>query len=399
MHSVSPKDEKMRIVLFVAVYFLSSVLLSSIFAQYSSSITLYMVLEFFSITFAFINDSHKKAHYKNSLLFTLLYLLIPFIIFAYRASTGLDDPSYQRMFYSIIQGGGARYFSDTFVEPGYVLLLSIIGKFTNDYINVQIVTALIPFAIIGRALCKMKKSVNCSAFIYVFYMFFYYHMLSVNLSRMFIAIAIVLLGITYLMEGDKKKYIIYVIAAAFFHYSALFMLLFSYLSEVVKKNVKKKSWTIFIYLMIPVAFIIIGRYIIPLMGNRHGSYTLHVPNISDLIGCLTKLPTILLFSYGIKYIDFDSEESNKAKILNSIFCFSVMIEISGLFIDFGRLIFYTNICMVIEYALLTKHIRNGKYNIMLTSLITAYGFLNLYVTQFLVKTHATTLLPYRGVLF
>lgn len=226
--------------IFTALFFIFSVLMCVFMPNYARGLTFYMTVSFAVVTFSWFAEQASINNKKRALKFLLILSLgMLCVIFVFRNGTAIDDRHYRNMFSDIAGVGPVKYIIMTFVEPAYVFILAIINQFTSDYIAVQVITGAVPFTIIAVGLVRMRNKLNIALSVFSFITALYFQMVSTNLSRMFFAIAILFYCMDYLFEEENKKYIIGVCIAALFHFSALFMLLFSYLAKNKKIHEKK----------------------------------------------------------------------------------------------------------------------------------------------------------------
>nr|WP_279289313.1 EpsG family protein [Clostridium algidicarnis] len=122
-------------------------------------------------------------------------------------------------------------------EVGFQLLCKLFYNFNLEYNQFLIIISIIGLALITSTIKKYTKNI---AFVLAMYFMFPF-MLDVVQVRNFMAMAIIVFALRFLIEKKKwgkAKYIILVVIASTFHYTAFFYLLFL-LTEV--RNVKKMT--------------------------------------------------------------------------------------------------------------------------------------------------------------
>ncbi len=175
------------------------------------------------------------------------------------------------------------------IEPGFVFLAFIVSRFTS---NLQVFLFIISFLIGSLVyLSLFRKRETCSIFMgESIYLLLVYN-LSLNIMRQAIAIAFVVLGITYLMEKKNFVFFLIVLIACMFHksaivsalYYALFRILrrYDYSGSMKKLNKKERSKYWFRLVMVSM-FAVIGaalfQYLLTilekfgLLSERYSSY-------------------------------------------------------------------------------------------------------------------------------
>lgn len=333
----------------------------------------------------------------KTLLFVALFIL--FFVLAFREGHAMDDESYRVYFYAARVYGPIEAAQRARAEIGYFILMWIIGLFTHDYFYVQIVTALIPLLLIGRTLIKLEKHISIQVMLFLFSTCFYFEMISANLARMFIALGIVAYSIPYLLERERKKYVVTILIAILFHYSAIIMLMFSFLAKKKRDTRAYRQIALILFLMFPAigfaAFIMIGR-IIP----RYAVYASYSLQIGYLFSWVTRLPAILVFAYFKRFVS-DREMKERISVMQYIATYSIAVKMCAVYSagTIARLVYYFDFCAMFGFGML-YHAISSKWNRMLLLLaLCVYGVLFVYRTKFAIPSHAAMLFPYRNMFF
>lgn len=153
-----------------------------------------------------------------------LYLLPLFLLVALRdRSIGPDTNAYYRIFYNIASRSNfLETVTQSRLEPGYYTLCFLIGKLGGSYYLMQIIISAFIFCSFGRFIRTYSINVPFTCFILladdsVFGM--------MNVARMWIAVAILLYAIAPLQRRNLKLFILIVLIASLFHYSASIFLI------------------------------------------------------------------------------------------------------------------------------------------------------------------------------
>lgn len=337
---------------------------------------------------------------KNLITFRLNMLLsftTLFFVYAYRNFSAIDDPSYIRIFHNISTHGAIEYFKFSTMEPGYIILNSIVSFFTDDYLYMQLLTSFIPLFLFYYGFEKYKHLISLPTAVFLLSTMIYFQMLAVALVRMFIALAIFFVALRYIPEQKPKKYIASILLATSFHYSAFFMIFLVYFA-INKKNLSKKVVRMYSSLFIasPFVFIMISRIIVPLLGNRYSSYG-SVQAINIGFDALTTLPLIILLLFFFK--GFKETEKLYFKLFVFVYAISLIISLFGGMVSLGRLVFYCYTAFIAAAAMVHKANRFNSTKIIFASIIIFYGFLYLFYSQFINEQHIQNLFPYQNIFF
>lgn len=119
------------------------------------------------------------------------------------------------------------------VEEGYIFLNKIVAHYTDDYQWIFVVTSFIYITCVFYALYKLSQELWYS--VLLFFLSYNYFQ-SYNIIRQEMAMAIILIGFTFIEDHpdlkDYVKFIIIVLIAATFHRTAIVSLLFLILINI-----------------------------------------------------------------------------------------------------------------------------------------------------------------------
>ena len=330
-------------------------------------------------------------------IFIAISFIILFFTLGFRDLSAIDDAAYARIFNNIYQNGWVEYSKSSGMEIGYLILNSLVSKFTNDYFHMQVLTTFIQLLLFYNAFIRNKDRINLSMAVFLLSTMFYFQMLSVGLMRMCIAIGIVMNAYSYIERKDYKKYIGFILIAGLFHYSSLFMLVLAYLA-IDKQNMSKKGkyFLISFFVLTPVVFTIVGRILIPLMGNRYAQYA-NMGNLKISLSSFDTVPILLLLLFYHKHVSSKNKSYYYLSIV--IFTLSSILSFYSSMISLGRLIFYANIGLYIAAPLVSRALRGKQDKMIFDGIIIFYGFIYVYTTQFMLKEHIPYLFPYFNIFF
>ena len=191
----------------------------------------FILVVFFSLIIAYLADKYNKK--------TLLFLCIAIITcFAglRGENVGIDTSNYYEIFIAIYRGQKVYGLESFFVAVSGILM----NFFKHPAYLIFIYSAISNVLILCR-LWTMRKKSSFPFSVFVYFVSFY--LLSMNIQRQFVAIAIVFFGTLFL---EKRKYILYwisLVLGCLFHTSAIIgiVILFVYLYEECKHDRKKRN--------------------------------------------------------------------------------------------------------------------------------------------------------------
>ena len=118
--------------------------------------------------------------------------------------------------------------------------------------------------------------------------------------RLFLAASIVAYSIRFVTEKKTKKFIICILIATTFHYSAIFMLFLVYFSSERENNERSmRSIIILVTIIMPILIYVVSQIMFPNMGDRYSNKT-SLNKLSLSLGQFDKLPIVLIGFYLYK---------------------------------------------------------------------------------------------------
>ena len=144
-----------------------------------------------------------------------LYGIICFLIFLIAGCRyGLETDYWH---YNDIFNGN----SEQTVETGFLLLIKLVKLFTNNFNFFLVIVAALSFGTKAKLMGQFKY---CFLIMLSYYLK-YYVLFELNAIRQGLSLAIVLIAVTKLVEGNKKKFVILALIASTIHASSAFILL------------------------------------------------------------------------------------------------------------------------------------------------------------------------------
>ena len=174
-----------------------------------------MYIYFFVLFLCVLLSYWANKYQLRRVLFWLSALFVCFTGFrAY--SVGIDTENYIQIWDEILMG------KLTLVEPGYAWLNEFLQRFTDNPTILFLVCSAVIYPLIIYRLWDFRIIASFHVMIATFYMCDL--MLSMNIIRQYMAVAIVFYFSRYLFRGNYIVYIIGVLLATTFHYSSLIAL-------------------------------------------------------------------------------------------------------------------------------------------------------------------------------
>ncbi|UAL50269.1 EpsG family protein [Metabacillus dongyingensis] len=134
-------------------------------------------------------------------------------------------------------------------DPGFNVLQMILKIISEDPQFLLLVTALITNLLIGITLYKYSRMVELSFYVYITYGMY---IVSMNGIRQFLAASLIFIATKYLLDGNFRKYAIFVIISSTIHQSALVLLPIYFI-------VRREAWTKITFILLGLAiFIVVG---------------------------------------------------------------------------------------------------------------------------------------------
>lgn len=365
---------------------------------YYGAIFIAAILAWLSQKFAKDKDNTFKL---NKILFYLSLTVLLIIMGCRQSGVGVDDWQYKVIFNDVRENGVINVFCNLKIEIGYLIINRIVGLFTDNFQIFLFIISFISLLFFYKALEYERKNINYFLAFFLFgtmlYLYFF------GIIRLFLAVGIVSYALRYLFENNKKKYIIFIIIASLFHYSALFMLIFLFFYLGKSKNMDRYHIIEFyVILVIALIFIsaIISNFIAPSI-QRYSGYTMK--NFKIDLSDFDKVPIILLSLLFYKKIDNKNKKEMEFYII--FYSTAIVISIFDSLVNIGRIQWYLNyaVCIILPTLVRSIWLNRGnikyKYiNILLIPLIIVYGLIYSYRIVF-VQTSNKNMKNYSNVLW
>lgn len=330
-------------------------------------------------------DKNGNSHPNR--LFWILSMSVLIFVMGFRSFTvGVDGLNYIIGYEYANSVSVWHYYSTKVTEPGFYLLYRLVYFIFDDYQWLFIISAFITILFFYKALKYEINNISLPFAVFVFSttQYFYYF----GIMRMGIAVAIVSYAYRFVIEEKKIKFIILVIIATLFHYSALFSLILLFITK--RKNEYNKKNFLRIIVILPLAFIFIRYAIYPFITiERYQNYIESGGLIS--LGFLTSIPLLILFWLFNKR--YDSVPGN-AKFYYYLFIIKVITEIFSPLIGIGRMVWFVNLSICFLFPALIKINKDKGMKALILVLSIIYCLFYCIYAYFGVSSRGESMFPY-----
>lgn len=249
--------------------------------------------------------------------FAFLTFLPMYLINATMTYVGTDYKEYYRYYTQLSPE------STWHMDVAFETICKILKSFNLDFQMVYFVICLIGYVLL--LLCIRKYSEKYWQSYFWYFMFTYFFLLGMNLIRQFVAMMIVWYGISYIEEKKFMKYLICVLIATSFHFTAIIMLPFYF---IFNKKLKLSLIALATVIAVPINFVFtevltwLFKTFKPSYLNSNyiaKSFEIDVPYVGT---CLITILLIVLFFNKI----YQEGQNGKGKY-NIIFVNSVFVGV------------------------------------------------------------------------
>lgn len=324
----------------------------------------------------FISDIFLK---KNISVYILVYIAF-FVIGGFRdVSVGTDTVNYLEIYDYIKIHGDSRIYAATIIEPLWFILNILASILFDDYQSVLVISNFL--VITPIFLCAWKYERPFRAILFFLLLFFFGN--SLNIMRQMIAVSFAFCGYHYYLKGCIKRYVVLILFAALFHYTALFILLVPFVLQRLQISAE------LVLFLLPLTYIM-GIYLIPaLIPNLPivGKYAYYF--IEDARGnvSLTRLVLNLFFIFIYLGIKKDKILTFYIKLLFVGICIYNLFSFSP---AVGRLALYFMISQLYIYSHIESKFKSNIKMVKLSLLL--YG---VFYFSMMLLSNSCEILPYK----
>jgi len=278
---------------------------------------IYFIILLLILYGAFVLDG-KNVPYTNSIYKRLYYLVVTLLILvpglSYRI--GIDTPSYMRdfLYYDTLSTLTISSISESIFEPLWVIFTAICKSIFDDFAFMHVLDALI---FTGTIVFVTNKLTNKRFWPLLFYLVCYWVHFNFGALREALAMSCFLLGLYHYIKTDNLiSYIIWGMAAAFFHKFAFVIVIATMLALIWNKN---KIFCIITLVAIMLIFIMYFEILIHILWYSSESFEDKVGGYIglegfSLIGIFTNLITKVIPPFLIREVYKKSSNAINRKI-------------------------------------------------------------------------------------
>lgn len=270
----------------------------------------------------------KKRKQANDKKFLIVSFLLLFVLAATREFyIGNDTMGYLNLFEQCKEYGWEIFSINHYYETGFLALNVILG-----YLNISASFFLGIFALffsyaVYKFIRDNSKNYLVSTLLYVNLMYFYQ---SMSMMRQFLALSIILLfGFKFIKEKKIIKYIGVVIAATFFHSTAILAIA---LYPIFHMKYKRKTVAILCVATIVIAALLANIY--PILAQALNRETAYLEMIGEtkLGNTISMLIFLVMYVFSVLVIKKDEKQKYGFYLYSmlfaaAIFCISINMAV------------------------------------------------------------------------
>ncbi|MGN8774100.1 EpsG family protein [Candidatus Weimeria sp. HCP3S3_B5] len=333
----------------------------------------------------------------------LIALLPVILLYGFRINIGTDYWAYETVYDFIKETPFSQYLGyhfigddDYYCEIGFALL----NKIMPSYRTLLFVEGILGLLIVLWAVYDFRNEVNAGFAIYIFLctQFIYF----MNGVRFLIAACFMLLAVKFLVQNKSKEFFLCILAAALFHKTALFCIIFYFIKEFGREEANK--FRNFLLVVGIALFPLLLSYVMRMAGyvpafSRYFSKTNYAAEFGNVgfvgFGWLMHIipvciPLFLLGHYTLLH-------DEKAKILFRVYLLEIPFRMVGLlntwYTRFSRFPQMIEVILIPYTISLMQNRRNKK--ILIIYYVIWYAF---YFCYYAVVNDGGDSLPYQSIL-
>lgn len=268
----------------------------------------------------FLCRENSSKLYK--IIYTALFGAALFGLAALRYMVGTDYYAYSELFNSMRLMDAGDLSALTF-EKGFAVLLHILAEGSESFVGMFALIALIVAAGVAVYIYRYSSNACISALSFVMLGCFFY---SMNFMRQFVAAVILMYAIRYVQDKSFIRYLILVLFAAVFHWSALLLIPFYFILKI-----RLEPLILAAYALISVMFFVFSDEVVELgisifYTKYENGYTPDV-NAGVPVFYVVGYGLLLVLAFVFRNELYKRDQANSIYI-NCLF-FAVMFELLG----------------------------------------------------------------------
>lgn len=360
------------------------------------------LLLFLIVTLLSIIVSYNKNKTLNIILTILIILILSIFGGARNLNIGTDVSVYGESWFKIAcnyndLGSYITHINSS--DNGYVILNYIVSRFSNNINVFLFVLQLISNTLIIFTIYKHKD--RSPFWMAILTYICIYYCITFNILRQSLALAILFFSINFLEKKKDISFIITVLIASQFHYTAYIGLIIYLIYKLMNSKIKNKRKVIISIILIALISVIFLKEILSILYKfniinyrlyHYVSKATTGLNI-NYIESIFKLYFILLFLLSTKWKKYN----NSKEIIFIIFIFLdfILYQTKTIISYTDRLSFYFGYFSIITYPMIIKKFSNQKENKFIIRSITVVILLIYWYYKF-VYSGSCEVFPYES---
>ena len=334
------------------------------------SLFIYIILFFISALLFSYGNRVKNKGLKTIL--KIISIIIPVLIAGLRYNVGTDYENYVNSYF-LVTNDNYR------IEIFHKLVVMIVQHTFNYYQYIFLIYALVTILIAYKAIDDYKID-NKNTFILTYAYLMLYFIMSLNLMRQCLAVAIIMYSMKYIYNKKIYKYIFCIILATLVHTSALIILPFGIVNIISKDAKKGIIISLIVYITFSIFLLLIPVSIlnnIPFINKFLNYVNINESLTGTGFGIIIKQSPILLLCacFYKKMIKNDANIKQwiAMEILNIIFLYVGFINIAlnrfSMYFSFATIFIIQDFYGVIKKDLYNKIFTQIIMIIVITSIM------------------------------
>lgn len=298
----------------------------------------------------------KAAEYTNNKKFVWCVIIVLSLVPGLRNETvGIDTENYINAFEQIMNGRLELAYGMEWSFRYICYVLSFVIKDAQIYL---IIFAVASTALIVFRFFEMRNWISFTGAIVIYYSMFF--MISMNLTRQFVAIAIVFYATKYIQQGKNIKFLLCILVASLIHQTAIIGILYFYFNILLWGMLKKKQkW-------FTISFVAFAPFVIVYVATILDAYTKYFETATWDIGIVLFVKFMILFGSVFllnttKYDKFN-EITVSRRFSTIAYTLGLLLTMLGYifrFVDRIGLYFYIFEAVYIGYIFKQKNTKNN----------------------------------------
>ena len=328
----------------------------------------YFILLFIVIICSLLAERAKSNKVIYNFYVGIVFLTLVLFAGLRNRSVGTDTGSYVSRylsldldFMSIINDGGR-------IELGYRLLENVALLFSDQYIAILMVISFVAVFFQLKGIYKISKQPVISLFVLITFGIYTYVF---NGARQALAAAIFVYAITYLIQGNFKKYLLWIIIASLFHKSVILGIPLYFFFR------KKFTMKLFGFLLITTLVAIYFFNILIMYAGIISTQYLKYDEIDKQGGVYLTLAYVLLSSFFI-LIRPKIKPFFKANydIYLNMFLFGTVVYLvvffTGAYVEMTRLALYYILSTIFIWPIIFKSLKQSEIVFVFVSFLVVH---------------------------